>query len=46
MADQAHAEVLEVLGRQLGQDAGVDGVLAERWLVLLKAQAAQPGRDV
>jgi hypothetical protein len=36
MADQADAEVLQVLGGQFGQDAAVNSVLAKRRLVLLK----------
>ena len=46
MADRDHAEVLQVLGREPGQDLGVDGVVAERLLVLPQPELAQPSRDV
>ncbi len=39
VADRADADVLEVIGRQFGQDICIDGVVPERLLVLLQAQA-------
>src|SRR6266446_6367207 len=44
--DEAHTKVLEVVGGQLGQDRGVDGVVAERLFVLLHPEAVEPGCDV
>jgi hypothetical protein len=39
-------ELLQVLIRQIGQDADVYGVLAESGLVLFKAKAPQPTSKV
>ena len=46
MADRGHADADQVVGRQLRQHLGVDVVVAERLLVLLEPQTAQPGCDV
>ena len=46
VADRGDAELAQVVGRQLGQDVGVDVVVAERLLVLAQAQPAQPSPDV
>jgi hypothetical protein len=46
VAERGHAEFLEVLPRQPGQQPGIDVVLAERRFVSLQAQAPQPSRDV
>jgi hypothetical protein len=46
VADEADAEVLEVVGGQLRQYRGVDRVVAKRLFVLLHAEAVEPGRDV
>ena len=46
VADRGDAEAAQVVGRQLGQDLGVDVVVAERLLVLAQAQPAQPSPDV
>ncbi len=40
------AEVLQVPIGELGQDVGYDVVVAERLLVALQPQLAQPSRDV
>src|SRR5215472_10028285 len=41
-----HADVLEIIGRQLQQHSPIDFVLTERSLVSLEAQAVQPCRHV
>ena len=46
VADRHHAEFLQVVGRQPGQDFGVDLVVAERLFVLPQAEPAQPGPDL
>src|SRR6478672_1495832 len=46
MAYQGDAEVFEIIGRQRGQNLGIDGVLAECRLILFKPQALQPRRDI
>ena len=46
MADRRHAEVSEVLGRQLGEACLIDRVFPECLLVAFQAEAAQPGRDI
>ena len=46
MADDSDAEILEVLDRQLRQHRAVDFVVAERRLVLPKAEAPQPNPDI
>ena len=46
MPDNADAKILQVLRRQARQDRVVDCVLAERRLILSKAQAPQPSTDV
>ena len=46
MADKIDAQILQVVGRQLAQDLGVDLVIAERLVVTLKTKAAQPYRYV
>ena len=46
MADRRHAEVCEVLGRQLGEACLIDRVFPECLLVAFQAEAAQPGRDI
>ena len=46
MADEGNAEVLEVVGGQIGQEIDVDLVVAERLLVALEPEAAQPIPDV
>jgi len=42
MPDQADAEILQILGRQARQYSCVDLVRAERRLVVLEPEAAQP----
>ena len=39
-------DLLEVVGRELGQDLAVDLVVAERLLVPAQAEPAQPSPDV
>ncbi len=46
VADRGDAETDQVLGRQRGQDVGVDVVVAECGLILPKAEPAQPLRDI
>src|SRR6516165_2511570 len=46
MADRHHADLPEILGRQGGQHPFVNLVCAERRLVLLKPETAEPGRYV
>jgi hypothetical protein len=46
MPDDADAQILQVVRRQVRQDRLVDVVLAERSLVLSKAKAPQPDHDV
>jgi hypothetical protein len=46
MADDGDAHVLEVVAGQLAQDLGVDGIVAERLLVLAQAEPVQPSPDV
>ena len=45
MAEQ-DPELFQVSVGQLGQDLGVDRVLAERLLVALQPQIPQPSRDI
>src|SRR5215469_17341700 len=42
MPNKAHAELLQVVGGQLGQYRGIDGVVAERLLVLLQPETVEP----
>jgi hypothetical protein len=42
MADRCDPEILEVFGRQAGQDVGVDVVVEERLGVLLQPKLPQP----
>src|SRR6516165_10654402 len=46
MADRHHADLPEILGREAGQHAFVDLVCAERRLVLLEPETAEPCRNV
>ena len=46
MADRHHADLPEILGRQAGQHPFVDLVGAERRLVLLEPETAEPCRNV
>jgi hypothetical protein len=46
MPDEADAEVLEVLGRQLRQYRRIDRVVEKSLFVLLHAEAAEPGCDI
>jgi len=46
MADRHHADLPEILGRQAGQYPFVDLVGAERRLVLLEPETAEPCRNV
>src|SRR6516164_6856527 len=46
MADRHHAHLPEILGRQAGQYPFVDLVGAERRLVLLEPESAEPCRNV
>ena len=46
MADRHHADLPEILGRQVGQHLFVDLVCEERRLVLFEPETAEPGRDV
>jgi len=46
VADRGYADADQIFGCQLGQDLGVDIVVAERLLVLFEPQAVQPGCDV
>src|SRR5215831_11369422 len=46
MADRHHADLPEILGRQAGQHPFVDLVCAERRLVLLEPETAEPCRNV
>ena len=46
MAERGDAEILEVVGRQIGQQFGVDVILAECRLVSFKTERSQPVRDV
>src|SRR6266852_341904 len=46
MANQADAEILQILGRQARQYPRVDLVRAERRLVLTEPKTAQPFRDI
>ena len=46
VADRGDAELLQVVGREAGQDLGVDLVVAERLLVPPQAEPAQPSPDV
>ena len=46
VADRGDAEADQVVGRQIGQDLGVDIVVTERLLVLAQAQPVQPSPDV
>ena len=45
MADGQDSNLLEIVGRQTGQDVQVDPVIAKRLLVGLQAEAAQPLPD-
>jgi hypothetical protein len=46
MPDEDDAEILEVVGGQLGQHCGVDRVVAKRLFVLPHSEAVEPGSDV
>ena len=46
VAYRRHADVLQIVGRQLGQHCPIDFVVAEGRLVSLEAQSAQPCRNV
>ena len=46
MADQADAEILQIVGRQVRQYRCIDLVRAEGWLVLLEPEPPQPFRDI
>ena len=46
VADQSHAEILEVLGCQLRQNCRVDCVISEGLLVTGEAETTQPCRNV
>jgi hypothetical protein len=45
MADRRHAEVCEVLGRQLGEACLIERIFPECLFVAFQVGAAQPGRD-
>ena len=45
MADGQDSNLLEIVGRQTGQDVEVDPVIAKCLLVGLQAEAAQPLPD-
>ena len=46
MADRGDSEADQVLRREIGEDLGVDVVLAERLLVPSQPQTTQPSCDV
>jgi hypothetical protein len=46
MPDEVYAEILEIVGGQLRQYRGIDGVFAKRRCVLLHPEAMEPGCDV
>ena len=46
MPDGGDADVLEIVGSQLGQDACVNLVVPERLLIALQPQLPQPTRDI
>ena len=46
IAHRHHAEILEVLGREIRQHVLIHGIVAECLLVPAEAQAAQPGSHV
>jgi hypothetical protein len=46
MADQTDPEILQILGGQARQDLRIDLVRAERRLVLLEHELAQPIPDI
>jgi hypothetical protein len=46
MPDRGDAQVLEIVGRQAGQELGIDVVVDKRRRVLPQTQAFEPGRDV
>jgi hypothetical protein len=46
VADRGDADLLQILGRQRGQDGGVHVVVAERRLVPAEVEATQPSRYV
>src|SRR4051812_26504773 len=46
MTDSGNAEFLEIVGGQMAQYVGVDAILAECRLVVLKAQTPQPLPDI
>ena len=46
MADQHHADLPKILGREAGQHLFVDLVCAKRGLVLLKSETTEPCRNV
>ena len=46
VSNSRHAQILEVVRRQLWQDGGVNFVLAEFRLVFVEAEAPQPPTDV
>jgi hypothetical protein len=46
MADKVDAQILEVVGRQLAQDLGIDRVIVECRGVLCEPQPSQPIGDL
>ena len=46
MADGSNAEFLQIVGGQLGQYRGIDGVVVERLFVLLQPETVEPCRNV
>jgi len=46
MADQHHADLSEILGREAGQHLSVDLVCLKRRLVLLEPETTEPCRNV
>ena len=46
MADQGDAKIFKVVGGQVGQEIGADGIIAECRLVLFETERSQPVRDI
>ena len=46
MSHEVHADVLEILSRQLRQYRRVDRIVAECSLILLQPETVEPGRDI
>jgi hypothetical protein len=46
MADGVDAKILEVVGREIGQQGNTDVILAECRLVALQTKVSQPTRDI